>query len=377
MRFLTIIIALLALALPSPAQERHYTATNLWQADLGYYPQGSPAMSKDGVIYATTWTGRLLAFNPDGKQRWSFRIGFESVSSPAVGEDGTIYFGSRNRRVYAVDAKGRKQWAFKTGGWVDASPAIGLDGTVYVGSWDGNLYALDRDGKAKWQFATGGPIVSSVAIAVDGTFYFGSHDQKFYALKPDGTKLWEFATRGAIRSSPAIGGHGEVYFTSVDGRLFALNADGTLRWALATGGFSSSSPVLGEDGTVYVSVNQTHCAVKADGSFKWRRAFWNAIPNFYGESSAAVLSDGSVVFTGGDGHVMTVPGEDGELEWLWRYWLNGPSYSSPLVGPDGVIYVLGKHAPLQALDRNVPLARSPWPMFRADPQHTGRAPAAR
>jgi outer membrane protein assembly factor BamB len=353
------------------AQGVYYAATNLWKAHIGWGSQSSPALGSNGDIYVGTWNGDLIAFKPDGAECWRFKTGFEIASSPAVGTDGTVYVGCRDRRLYAVDQHGRKRWTFKTGGWVDASAAIGADGTIYFGSWDKQFYALNPDGSKKWKFATGGPIVSSAAIDASGVVYFGSHDRKFYALNPDGTKRWEFATRGAITSSPAVGRDGEIYFTSVDGKFHALHPNGTPRWNLQTGGITRSSPVLAADGTIYVSVNQTHCAISPEGKLKWQRGFWHPQPGSFGESAAAVLGNGSVVFTGGDGYVMTVPSDDGAREWIWNFWLFS-TYSSVVVGRAGDIYAMGLGRELYALRNSVPLAESPWPMFRADPQHTGR-----
>ena len=354
------------------AEDKHYAATNLWKAEVGHYNQSSPAMDSNGVIYVASWLGNLHAINPDGSTRWVFKFGGESVSTPAVGADGNIYFGSRDRHIHAVTSVGKKLWAFKTGAWVDASPAIGVDGTIYCGSWDKKFYALNTDGTKKWEFATDGPIVSSAAIDTAGVIYFGSHDRKFYALNPDGTKRWEYSAAGAVTSSPAIGSEGEIYFASVDGKLHALNPDGTQRWQLHTGGFTPSSPVLGPDGTIFISVNQTHCAVAREGTLKWQRSFWHAQPGLFGETAATVLDDNTVIFIGGDGFVMTVPTHDGKEDWLWNYWLSGPSFSSPLVSPDGTVYVMGLSRQLNALKRPSPLAITPWSMFRANPQRTGR-----
>jgi len=373
-RGLNILLIITAVLLPVSvhAEQYPFTATNLWKVDLHCRCLSSPALDTNGIIYVTDLDGRLLAINPDGSRRWVFRSGFETVSTPAVAADGSILFGSRNHHLYSVDAAGRKQWDYKTGGWVDASPAVAVDGTVYVGSWDKKLYAVSPDGKKRWEFVTGGPVVSSAAINTEGVVYFGSQDRKFYALSADGAKRWEFSTRGAITSSPAIGSAGEIYFTSTDGKLYSLNADGTLRWNLETGGITASSPVLGADGTIFLSVNQTHCAIAADGKFKWQRAFWHPPADCFGESAAAVLGNNTVVFTGGDGVVMTVPADDGAQQWYWNYWLDGPGYSSPLVASDGTVYAIGLYGRLGALQRDVALAKTSWPTFRGNSQRTGR-----
>jgi outer membrane protein assembly factor BamB len=302
-----------------------------------------------------------------------FRFGADTVSSPAIDSNGTIYFGARDKKIYAVDSHGKKKWAFKTGGWIDASPALGVEGTIYCGSADGKFYALTSEGRQKWEFSAAGPIVSSAAIDIVGSIYFGSNDRKFYALNPDGSKRWEFRTSGAIISSPAIGSQGEIYFSSTDGKCYSLNPDGSQRWALQTGGISGSSPVIGADGTIYISVNTNHCAISADGKMLWRRNFWNLQNlDLYGESAAAVLADNTVIFTGRDGFVMTVPGDNGEKEWHWLHWLFAPSYSAPLVAPNGTVYTMGLGWELYALQNEVPLATSPWATARGNSQRTGR-----
>lgn len=349
-----------------------YHATNLWQAWINGGGRSSPALGHDGVIYIGTLPGNLLAFNSDGSKRWSFKTGFEMASSPSVGADETIYIGCRDRKLYAVDKSGKRKWAFPTGGWVDATAAIAADGTVYFGSWDKQFYAVNPDGSKRWSFPTGGPIVASAAIDNDGVIYFGSHDKKFYALNPDGSKSWEYATGGAILSSPALNEEGVVYFTSADGKLHALNRDGSRRWELHTGGVSASSPVLGVDATIFVSVNTNHCAVSAAGKFKWVRNFWNPLPGHLAESAAAVLANDWVVFTGGDGHVMTVPATDGDRAWAWNHWLFAPCWASVVVSSKGTVYAAGLGLYLEAIENSVPLANSPWPMFQANPQHTGR-----
>lgn len=357
------------------AAQQHYGATNLWKAWIGPGSRSSPALGHDGTIYIGTWRGHLLAFNPDGSKRWAFKTGFEMVSSPAVGADETIYIGSRERRLYAVDRRGKLRWFFQTRGWVDTSPALAADGTIYFGSWDKHFYALNPDGSKKWVFPTGGPIVSSAAIGADGAIYFGSHDRNFYALNPDGSLRWRVASGGAILSCPAIGADGAVYFSSVDGRLYAVNADGSVRWQLPTGGVTASSPVLGADGAIFITVNTNHCAVNPDGTFRWVRRFWHPDPGEYGDTAAAVLANGLVIFTGGDGYVMTVPPTGGDRDWIWNFWLYAPGHSSVVVSPEGIVYAACVGVYLYALQNDVPLANTPWPMFRADAQHTGRVSA--
>jgi outer membrane protein assembly factor BamB len=351
------------------AQQNHYSATNLWQTDIGINNQSSPAMAANGIVYVTSCAGHLLAINPDGQQRWAFKFAADSVATPAVGSDGLIYFGSRDRRIYAVTPEGRQQWEFQTGGWVDASVGLANDGAVLVGSWDKHFYALDRAGKLKWKFATGAPIVSSAAIDANGIIYFGSHDRKFYALNPDGSLRWAFPTGGAILSSPAIAADGTIYFSSTDGTLRALDAEGKQKWRLHTGSISQSSPVLGATGEIYIATHTDCFAVDSDGSILWQWPVWNKEPSEpYAQASWTALANGHVLAMPGSGLLVELTGKD----WVWHYAFRAPSYSSPLVNTNGLIYAMSFAASLNAIQGTAPPANSAWPMFRGNPQRTGR-----
>ena len=364
------IFAILGILLAAPQNsfgEASETVTNLWAfrlPDRG--TESSPALAAAGTIYQGTFHGWLVAITPEGKLKWKFKAGREIKSSPAVGADGGVYFGARDWNLYALTPGGKLQWKFATGAWVDASPAIAADGTIYFGSWDGNFYALTPDGKLKWKFATSNSIVSSPAIAADGTIYFGSHDKIFYALTPDGKLKWKFTTGAGITSSPAIGADGAVYFSSTDGNFYAVNPDGSERWRLHTGGYTAASPVLDEAGNIYLGVNRERYSATPAGAVRWHFAGESLV-----DSAATMLADGRL-FTSAPWSQSGLLATDGNFLWLFPagYGFHGAAN----VTLQGVVY-LSEDAWIYALHPQrhpVPLAKSPWPMWRANPQHTGR-----
>ncbi len=343
-------------------------ATNLWKVPLvNFDGESSPAVGADGTVYQATFDGRLLAITPSGEIKWTFIEGHEIKSSPAIADDGTIYFGARDRKLYAITPGGKLNWTFAAGAWIDSSPAIATNGTIYFGSWDKNFYALKPDGLLKWIFATDNIIVSSPAIGADGTVYFGSHDRKFYALKPDGTLRWTFLTGGPIISSPAVAADGTVYFTSTDGNLYALDPDGTERWRLHTGGFTESSPVLDTQGEIYLAVNETKTGVSAAGKKVWE--YGSALPL---DASAAAAANGLVYFAAAWGDLAAF-NDRGQV--VWSAFIGNGVFPdvSPAIGADDVIFVGdGRNLYAFAATNGVPLAKSSWPMFRANARHTGR-----
>ena len=341
--------------------------TNLWKFRLpDEGAKSSPALAPDGTIYQGTFAGWLVALTPDGNRKWQFKAGREIKSSPAVAADGTIYFGSRDRKFYALTPAGKLKWTFATGAWVDSSPAIAADGMVCFGSWDTNFYALNPDGKLKWTYATGDIVDSSPAIAADGTIYFGSHDRNVYALTPDGRLKWKFATGAQITASPTLVADGAIYINSTDGNCYALNPDGTERWRRHTGGSSSSSPVLDENGNLFFAAGTEQCSLTADGKLRWTFPNNNPIPN-----SGAALAE-KLIFLNGPWAYSGLANT--QANFLWSFPVGYGFYGSANVSPSGVIYF----PDLQYIYAFVPVpnaeppAKSSWPLWRANPQHTGR-----
>ncbi|HVU27340.1 MAG TPA: PQQ-binding-like beta-propeller repeat protein [Verrucomicrobiae bacterium] len=346
--------------------------TNLWSYNLpDGYADASPAVAADGTIYETTFSGKLLAISSQGKLKWIFQAGRETKSSPAIADDGTIYFGSRDRKLYAVTPQGKLKWTFATGAWVDSSPAIAAEGTIYFGSWDKYFYALNPDGSKKWEFTTKGIVDSSPAIDAGGNIYFGSHDKNFYALNPNGSLRWKFSTGGAIISSPAIGGKGEIYLTSLDGNFYALKPDGGESWRLHLGGVTESSPVLDENENLYLAVNQQNASVTADGKKRWAAASDASI-----DASPAVAVGGTV-YCSAPWHDLVGIKSDGREIWRLKTDTDpnhGNIVGSLTIGTNGTIYFANTAYVIAVNSTNqlAPPAKSSWPMFHANPRHTGR-----
>jgi len=147
-----------------------------------------------------------------------------------------------------------------------------------------------------------------------------------------------------------------------------LGADGTQRWRLLLGGITPSSPALDEAGNIYLAVNDDEVSVGADGKFRWR---W--ITPYPIEESPAVTAADTVYFSW---PWRKLYGIRSNQEIVWHADLEGNLSASPAIGDHGTIYCpAGKY--LYAINpaNNLPLlAKSSWPMFRANPQHTGRVP---
>ena len=340
----------------------------LWRLKLpGGGTQSSCALGKDGTIYQGTFQGWFFAISPEGKKKWQYEAGGEIWSSPSVADDGTIYFGSRDRSLYALTPTGQLKWKFPTGAWVDSSPAIGPDGTVYFGSWDKIFRAVSPDGKLKWSFATSNIISTSPVIAGDGTICFGSHDHNFYALTPAGGLKWRFTTGAEIDGAASIARDGTIYFESTDGNLYALRPDGSELWRMHTGGFTASQPVLDTSGNLYLAANRDMLALNPAGQMIWRHPTEVLL-----DLTWAVAGNGTV-YTSRPWLAVSALNRTNHWPPLWIGGMSFNLASAPNVNPEGVIYTsdgyyLYAFRPVNA----APLEKSSWPMWQANPQHTGQ-----
>ncbi len=125
----------------------------------GMGTETNPSIASDGTIYIGNED--LFAIYPNGTLKWSNNLGpgrHIHKSSPAISADGTIYVGTNIGEVsggdiIAFNPDGTEKWRKKIANlWVDSSPCIGEDGTVYIGSASedaggetyGYLYAFNR-----------------------------------------------------------------------------------------------------------------------------------------------------------------------------------------------------------------------------------------
>ena len=378
-----------------------------WSYTTGGIVVSSPVIDSDGTIYVSSADkypnirdpdGKLYAINPDdGSLKWSYALGDSATSSPAIGSDDTIYIGSRDHKLYAINPDGTEKWKHTTGDSVFSSPAISFDGTVYIGSTDKKLYAINPDGSLKWNYTMGSDVLSSPAIGFDGTIYVGSGDGNLYAVNPDGTERWNYATGRSVTSSPSIGSNGTIYMHSRDKKLYAINSDGTEKWNYTIGDIECSSPVIGSDGTIYVGSgdgklyaiganhppNQPSNISPTDGTTGvsltptlqssafsdpdkrdiHAASHWQ-ITTTSGDYSRAAFDSGPVtpILT-----QFTVPAEIlnyyTTYYWRVRHQDNHGTWSE-----------YSSETSFTTTGPGPPLADTPWPMFRHDPQHTGRSP---
>jgi hypothetical protein len=217
-----------------------------------------------------TYTGGILAYNPDGTQQWVFN---------ATGEAGGII----------------------------AGPGLGPDGNLYaVSEYPGiGLFSLTPGGALR--FATGafseyGPLGEEIVFSIDRAFF------AFDMSTLDFPKLFSYDFGGGLRygvgiggtnqPQPAVGPNGNAVVPSTIGGGLGLSAfapSGSHLWTFYQWpGNTLGRPDVGLDNVVYVARNlATMLALNSDGSEYWR---YQGTEIFFDPIASP---DNRLVFTGG------------------------------------------------------------------------------
>ncbi len=186
-------------------------------------------------------------------------------------------------------------------------------------------------------------------------------------MRPDGTEKWVFklpasspppdlrpsdvaecrenkAGGSTATHAPAIASDGTVYFgvtfhpsqSPADAKLglYALSPEGRVKWLFATPDEVTSSPNIGADGVLYFATTSAIHAVNPDGSSKWSHPRGGKPVRW---SSPAIGKDGTVYVVG---ERLLALHPNGTLAWSCAP-VSGPLRgfaSHPAVGIDGVVY---------------------------------------
>ena len=139
------------------------TGKLVWRINVGKKLTGGVGVSIAGdVVTVAAEKGQILAFDGNGKTRWTAQASSEVLAPPAIGE-GLVAVRSQDNKVQAFDLEsGARRWQVQR-----TSPPLTLrtpsgividNGVVYVAMPGGRLLALAaNNGGARWEMAVGEP----------------------------------------------------------------------------------------------------------------------------------------------------------------------------------------------------------------------------
>ena len=352
----------------------------------------SPALDRKGNVYVGDESGWFYSLDRRGQLRWAREARGPIFAAATVG-GGTlpkrsclpwtwftphrpsrevIYVASLDSTLYCYTTEGELCWETDLGDEPYTAPALGRDGTIYVATDQGSVVALSPDGKVRWKFDTGSEIGSSPTIGPKGNVYVTC--DSVFCLAATGKRRWAFSPpkEEYFFASPVVDRAGNVYIGGTNGRVYLLDSDGRVRWQelVPEEDEIRSEVSIGRGDTVYVGT---------DGYFLCRKAPDDTIVPLYEcedivTSTPALARNGTIYFLSDDGYLYAMHA-GGRLLWLYAIAEDEKDLyytSSPTVGPDGTIYVGSWDGGVYAIRGESPPAKTLWPQYRHDAQHTGR-----
>jgi outer membrane protein assembly factor BamB len=355
----------------------------------------SPSLDLHGNIYFGDEGGSFYSISPaSGEQRWVFKARDAIYGAAAIGSwlrkrpggcnplallwprrepvTDLIYVTSLDSNLYCLDTTGKQHWSLNLGDAIYCTPAVGADGTIYVGTDQGTLVAVAPNGTRKWSFKTGDEIDGSPTVGPTSLIYIAS--DSVYCVDARGRRRWAFGAPedDYFFASPVVDENGFIYVGNYDGYLYCLGPNGRQQWRSPVPDEDEIRPevVFGTDGALYFGTDGDYLCRKTPGGSP--TVLYEALDVI--AATAAVSDKGTIYFLPDDG-TLVARAADGRLLWTRDVAGSGKdSYysSSPTIGPNGVVYVGSWDGGLYAFRADGTAARTQWPQYRHDAQHTGR-----
>jgi outer membrane protein assembly factor BamB len=232
-----------------------------------------------------------------------------------------------------------------------------------------DLAEAGTPGQQKWAVSLNTMVVSSPALAPDGTVYVGGvYNSYLFAFKPDGNPKWSFPTTGSIYSSPAIGRGGTIYVFDSYGYLYALTDNGTSatqKW-VTTAGWSTycCSPAIGRDGTIYIigigSDGSKLYAFTDNGTSATQKWTSDPMGNWTINSSPVIAPNGTIYVGSEDTKIYAFRDNGTSVTQKWTFTTGSSIRGSAAIGPDGTVYIGSGDHRLYALKDNGTSVTQKW-----------------
>ncbi len=279
----------------------------------------------DGVIYAASRAGEVIAIEQEsGKRKWIRNLNV-SLSSGVGGSDGRVYVSTSEGLIKALNTTdGKTAWAAQASSEVLAPVSAGFD-SVIVRSADGRLLSLNPEtGEELWSVTYTPPALTingySRPLLLDGGVLVGLDDGRLLALNSaSGSVLWESvvsvpAGRSEVERLADIDGsirvdNSAIYAVNYQGRLARIEpAKGQIMWSVP---MSSTAGLAISDTAIFVvgDDDEVHAFDKAGGQLLWTQSALK-----HRRLSAPQVVSGNLVLVGDlEGYLHTLSADDGRL----------------------------------------------------------------
>ena len=123
------------------------TGKKLWQTDIDGFVMGSPVLGKDGTLYASISSGKIMAVDSNtGKEKWTYKSGLSKDPFLLLDNRGTIITGEkRHKEFFAINGEtGKFKGNYKLPELIINTPSLGENGEIYVTDIQNKLYAFKQ-----------------------------------------------------------------------------------------------------------------------------------------------------------------------------------------------------------------------------------------
>lgn len=181
---------------PLPTLNATVTPRIDWQQNVGKAGPGFAPAITPSAIYAAATDGTLVRVDPaTGRVEWKVSAGAALSAGPGAGAS-LVVVGTGKGDVLAFDAEGKPRWTARVSSEVIAPPRV-ADDIVIVFSGDGRIYGLSgTDGKTVWVDPRTNPPLTvrnaAGGIASRGGLLVGTAGGRLLAIDAQtGTIAWD------------------------------------------------------------------------------------------------------------------------------------------------------------------------------------------
>lgn len=374
--------------------------------DLGSY--ASPAMGEiDGglVLYVAGKDWGVACLGLDGGLRWTALIGgLDWRFAPSLSNDNSrlyLVHSEYESGLNCLDARsGNRAWGVALDGCM-FTPAVGPDGAINALTYDiweeTVLVTRMRDcgdsAHVEWSVPfprdlSDPPI--GLMVGSNGVVYavgdlWQSPKGLLFAIDTTGAILWQDTTpvtRGKAFYAPVVDSRGRLILGDGDGNLLCYNADGTIVWSTHVDAdlYGGGITIGYEDRIYFRSEDDRLYCYDSDGRWVWD------VDCEISASSPCVLSDSTVLTYCYKFNELACYSWDGDVLWTFRiedsvdvamrhrgHRDEGDGETTPLVGPDGNVYLAGDNSVYCVAIGKAHLANTAWPTYNHDNARSGWA----
>ena len=274
---------------------RYMTAIDSLDRDVEW----TVPLSDNAVAPRSLYDGKLLFGSPNdffycldaatGEEIWSRPAEPHPNRGSVVDERGVVYYPSQRDVLYArwVD-DGSEEWTHNHYATFNCAPALDGLGQLYIGDVDfAEWLAFDTaDGQIVWPFFLGDQAPMTSPVENGRVYVIAPSPRRLYCLNAEtGEEIWSFYTELYAGGGAAIRHDGVIYVTVSGGSgwLFAVTPDGDELWRYPiTNQSLNQPPMIDGAGTGYFctygggALGRVH-AVRADGTGLWVREMPNKV----------------------------------------------------------------------------------------------------